>query len=199
MDALSPMTEDIAATAQALARRIEALPLAARVDALNAVRAIADHVLDRDLPPEVSLPAIAEVQMALQAAVEQVTGLTGGDMKMRMRTGTVYTTDDRNWELRYAGLFERLNQTRAIAVDMESATIAANGFRFRVPYGTLLCVSDKPLHGEIKLPGMASRMYRDRIDQHLLVGIRALELLRAGGIERLHSRKLRSFDEPPFR
>jgi AMP nucleosidase len=158
-----------------------------------------DHVLDRDLPPEVSLPAIAEVQMALQAAVEQVTGLTGGDMKTRMRTGTVYTTDDRNWELRYAGLFERLNQTRAIAVDMESATIAANGFRFRVPYGTLLCVSDKPLHGEIKLPGMASRMYRDRIDQHLLVGIRALELLRAGGVERLHSRKLRSFDEPPFR
>lgn len=158
-----------------------------------------DHVLDRDLPPDVSLPAIAEVQMALQAAVEQVTGLAGGDMKTRMRTGTVFTTDDRNWELRYAGLFERLNQTRAIAVDMESATVAANGFRFRVPYGTLLCVSDKPLHGEIKLPGMANRMYRDRIDQHLLVGIRALELLRAGGGERLHSRKLRSFDEPLFR
>lgn len=34
---------------------------------------------------------------------------------------------------------------------MESATIAANGFRFRVPYGTLLCVSDKPIHGELKL------------------------------------------------
>ncbi len=158
-----------------------------------------DHVLDRDLPPEVSLPAIAEVQMALQAAVEQVTGLAGVDMKTRMRTGTVFTTDDRNWELRYAGLFERLNQTRAIAVDMESATVAANGFRFRVPYGTLLCVSDKPMHGEIKLPGMASRMYRERIEQHLLVGIRALELLREGGVERLHSRKLRSFDEPPFR
>jgi AMP nucleosidase len=46
---------------------------------------------------------------------------------------------------------------------------------------------------------MASRMYRERIDQHLLVGIRALELLREGGVERLHSRKLRSFDEPPFR
>ena len=39
-----------------------------------------------------------------------------------------------------------------LALDMESATIAANGFRFRVPYGVLLCVSDKPLHGEIKLP-----------------------------------------------
>ena len=158
-----------------------------------------DHVLDRDLPPEIAVPAIAEVQVALQQAVEGVTGLAGVEMKTRMRTGTVFTTDDRNWELRHAGLFERLNQARAIAVDMESATIAANGFRFRVPYGTLLCVSDKPMHGEIKLPGMASRMYRERIDQHLLVGIRALELLREGGVERLHSRKLRSFDEPPFR
>ena len=38
----------------------------------------------------------------------------------------------------------------------QSATIAAQGYRFRVPYGTLLCVSDKPLHGELKLPGAAS-------------------------------------------
>ncbi len=158
-----------------------------------------DHVLDRDLPPDIAPPALAEVQVALQQAVESVTGLAGGDLKMRMRTGTVFTTDDRNWELRQAALFERLNQTRAIAVDMESATIAANGFRFRVPYGTLLCVSDKPLHGEIKLPGMATRLYQERVGQHLLIGIRALETLREAGPQRLHSRKLRSFDEPPFR
>jgi AMP nucleosidase len=63
---------------------------------------------------------------------------------------------------------------------MESATIAANGFRFRVPYGTLLCVSDKPLHGEIKLPGMANHFYRERVDQHLRIGMRAIELLRQG-------------------
>ena len=50
---------------------------------------------------------------------------------------------------------------------MESATVAANGFRFRVPYGTLLCVSDKPLHGELKLRGMANLFYRERINQHL--------------------------------
>ncbi len=43
---------------------------------------------------------------------------------------------------------------------MESATIAAQGYRFRVPYGTLLCVSDKPLHGEIKLPGRANRFMK---------------------------------------
>ncbi|MFN7195197.1 MAG: AMP nucleosidase, partial [bacterium] len=157
-----------------------------------------DHVLDRDLPPDVSLPAIAEVQMALQAAVEQVTGLAGGEMKTRMRTGTVFTTDDRNGELRYAGLFERLNQTRAIAVDMESATVAANGFRFRVPYGTLLCVSDKPLHGEIKLPGAANAFYDRAVGEHLLIGLETIERLR-GHLGQLHSRKLRSFDEPPFR
>ena len=81
---------------------------------------------------------------------------------------------------------------------MESATIAANGFRFRVPYGTLLCVSDKPLHGEIKLPGMANHFYRERVDQHLRIGIRALELLRAGGSDPLHSRKLRSFSRVAF-
>jgi AMP nucleosidase len=158
-----------------------------------------DHVLDRDLPLSVPLPAIAEIQVALQAAVEKITGLRGIELKTRMRTGTVFTTDNRNWELRYGELYERLNQSRAIAVDMESATVAANGFRFRVPYGTLLCVSDKPLHGEIKLRGMANAFYRERISQHLAIGVETLRLLREGGEARLHSRKLRSFDDPAFR
>jgi len=91
-----------------------------------------------------------------------------------------------------------LNQSRAIAVDMESATIAANGFRFRVPYGTLLCVSDKPVHGELKLPGMANNFYRQRIGQHLQVGLDTIDTLRQE-VNQLHSRKLRSLDEPAFR
>jgi AMP nucleosidase len=159
-----------------------------------------DHVLDHDLPLEVAVPPIAEVQVALQQAVVNVTGLRGADLKTRMRTGTVATTDNRNWELRYDELFERLNQQRAIAVDMESATVAANGFRFRVPYGTLLCVSDKPLHGELKLRGMANTFYRERINQHLEIGLEAIRILRdETGPDALHSRKLRSFDEPAFR
>lgn len=158
-----------------------------------------DHVLDKDLPTWVPVPPIAEVQVALQAAVAQVTGLHGDGLKTRMRTGTVVTTDDRNWELGHDDRYMRFNQSRAIAIDMESATIAANGFRFRVPYGTLLCVSDKPLHGEIKLRGMANAFYRQRIDQHLAIGLEAIRVLREGGSERLHSRKLRSFDEPAFR
>ncbi len=158
-----------------------------------------DHVLDRDLPLWAPVPPIAEIQVALQEAVARVTGLRGPEMKTRMRTGTVATTDNRNWELRFDELYERFSQSRAIAVDMESATIAANGFRFRVPYGTLLCVSDKPMHGEIKLPGMANAFYSERIGQHLKIGLETVRILREGGVEQLHSRKLRSFDEPAFR
>lgn len=158
-----------------------------------------DHVLDQDLPQWVPVPPIAEVQVALQDAVSRVTGLRGQSLKTSMRTGTVATTDNRNWELRFDELFQRLSQARAIAVDMESATIAGNGFRFRVPYGTLLVVSDKPIHGEIKLRGMANVVYRERISQHLEIGLEAVRILRDGGVQHLHSRKLRSFDEPAFR
>lgn len=158
-----------------------------------------DHVLDEDLPLWVPIPALAEVQLALEAAVAEVTQLTGFELKRIMRTGTVASTDNRNWELLPQRTPERrFSQSRAIALDMESATIAANGFRFRVPYGTLLCVSDKPLHGEIKLPGMANHFYRERVDQHLRIGIRAVELLRRQGVDKLHSRKLRSFAEVAF-
>ena len=158
-----------------------------------------DHVLDDDLPIWVPIPALAEVQVALQEAVAEVTGLEGYDLKRIMRTGTVATIDNRNWELRdQSGPVHRLSQSRAIALDMESATIAANGFRFRVPYGTLLCVSDKPLHGELKLPGMATEFYRTQVNQHLKIGLLALEKLAAMPPERLHSRKLRSFFEPAF-
>ena len=158
-----------------------------------------DHVLDEELPLWVPIPALAEIQKALEQAVKDVTQAAGPDLKRIMRTGTVASTDNRNWELLPGNQPQRrFSQSRAVALDMESATIAANGFRFRVPYGTLLCVSDKPLHGEIKLPGMANQFYRDRVDQHLRIGMRAVELLRAEGITQLHSRKLRSFSEVAF-
>ena len=158
-----------------------------------------DHVLDDDLPVWVPIPALAEIQIALQEAVAEVTQLEGYELKRIMRTGTVATIDNRNWELRdQSGPVKRLSQSRAIALDMESATIAANGFRFRVPYGTLLCVSDKPLHGELKLPGMASDFYKTQVSRHLQIGIRAMERLRLMPIERIHSRKLRSFEETAF-
>jgi AMP nucleosidase len=144
------------------------------------------------------IPALAEVQVALQEAAASVTGDRGEALKRRLRTGTVVTYDDRNWELRWSQERRRINLSRAIAVDMESGTIAAQGFRFRVPYGTLLCVSDKPLHGEIKLPGAANAFYERAVSEHLDIGIAALDVLK-GQSGTAHSRKLRSFDEPPFR
>ena len=161
-----------------------------------------DHVLDEELPLWVPVPALAEVQVALSQAVAEVTQLSGNELKQVLRTGTVASTDNRNWELlpfmgERSTPAKRFSQSRAIALDMESATVAANGFRFRVPYGTLLCVSDKPLHGEIKLPGMANHFYRERVHQHLQIGLRALALLRDAGVQ-LHSRKLRSFNEVAF-
>ena len=158
-----------------------------------------DHVLDEELPLWVPIPALAEIQVALEQAVADVTGLKGSALKSILRTGTVASTDNRNWELLPDNQPQRrFSQSRAVALDMESATIAANGFRFRVPYGTLLCVSDKPLHGEIKLPGMANHFYRERVDQHLRIGMRAVELMRERGRDQLHSRKLRSFAEVAF-
>ena len=157
-----------------------------------------DRILDDLVPPEVPIPALAEVQVALQQAAARVTGEEGDGLKRRLRTGTVVTYDDRNWELRWSRERRRINLSRAIAVDMESGTLAAQGYRFRVPYGTLLCVSDRPLHGEIKLPGTASAFYERAVTQHLTIGLTTLDILR-GQLHVLHSRKLRSFDEPPFR
>ena len=158
-----------------------------------------DHVLDDDLPIWVPIPALAEIQTSLEQAVAEVTEFSGFELKKIMRTGTVATIDNRNWELRdQSGPVLRLSQSRAIALDMESATIAANGYRFRVPYGTLLCVSDKPLHGELKLPGMATEFYKTQVVRHLRIGIRAMEILREMPLESIHSRKLRSFQETAF-
>ncbi|PXW94539.1 AMP nucleosidase [Sphaerotilus hippei] len=162
-----------------------------------------DHVLDEELPLWVPIPPLAEIQVALESAVAEITQLSGYELKKIMRTGTVASTDNRNWELlpfrnAQSTPARRFSQSRAVALDMESATIAANGFRLRVPYGTLLCVSDKPLHGEIKLPGMANHFYRERVDQHLRIGMHAVDLLRQQRLDQLHSRKLRSFAEVAF-
>lgn len=158
-----------------------------------------DKILDDRVPLEVPIPAIAEIQIALQQAA---TAIVGGDdkeeLRRRLRTGTVVSYADRNWELNYNQERQLLSQSRAVAVDMESACIATQGFRLRVPYGVLLCISDKPAHGEIKLPGVSDRFYDSAIGGHLRIGLETITLLKQNR-DRLHSRKLRAFDEPPFR
>ena len=66
-----------------------------------------------------------------------------------------------------------------------------SGYRLRVPYGTLLCISDKPLHGEIMLPGDANAFYVRAVTEHLKIGPATLEKLKEADAA-IHSRKLRS-------
>ena len=61
-----------------------------------------DHVLDGLVPTDVPIPALAEIQVALQEAAAAITGDSGEALKRRLRTGTVVTYDDRNWELRWS-------------------------------------------------------------------------------------------------
>lgn len=155
-----------------------------------------DHILDDRIPLDIPIPAIPEVQRALEKSVKAVYGKNNE----LMRTGTVMSTDDRNWEWHTdRRLWEILQDSTAVAVDMESATLAANGYRYRVPYGTLLSVSDLPLHSVPKLPAGAQAFYASSKQAHVRCALRAVEQL-ATKPEKLHTRKLRrTVAEVPFR
>lgn len=155
-----------------------------------------DNLLDGYVGAHNPIPAIPEVQRMLEASVDEIYGTN----KTLMRTGTVLSTDDRNWEWRTSRqLWEWLKASTAVAVDMESCTIAANGYRYRVPYGTLLSVSDLPLHAVPKLPAQAQAFYSNSKEAHVMCAVRTVEQL-ADNPQRLHTRKLRrTIGEVPFR
>jgi AMP nucleosidase len=147
-----------------------------------------DRVLDDMLPLSVPVVSNHGLNSLLLAEVS--------DRRLRSRMGIVYTTANRNWELNLALVEERLRLSRAIAVDMESATVAANGFRYRIPTATLLAVSDKPLHAQPKLSSDAQNFYAASRRQHVEIAIavaRQVAALYPGG---LPAGDLRSPDEP---
>ncbi len=148
----------------------------------------ADRVLDDCLPIGVPIAPSDILNRYLAMALESE-GLV-------YRLGTVYTTCDRNWELSLTKTLEDLRVSRSLAIDMESATVAANGFRYRIPHATLLCVSDKPLHGEPKLPQSAREFYRETQDKHVGIAMRALELARGDWPSGLPMSNIRALDEP---
>ncbi|MGP6174069.1 AMP nucleosidase [Corynebacterium sp. A21] len=155
-----------------------------------------DRILDGRINPDIPIPAVPEIQRALEASVHEI---YGGD-KSLMRTGTVLSTGDRNWEWHTPkALWELFKGSTAAAVDMESCALAANGYRYRIPYGTLLSVSDLPLHAVPKLPAQAQAFYSNSKEAHVMCAVRAVESL-ASDPERLRTRKLRrAMGEVPFR
>ncbi|HTT55041.1 MAG TPA: hypothetical protein VMH35_26945 [Streptosporangiaceae bacterium] len=147
-----------------------------------------DHVLDEILP--LSVPVISNHTLNTLLLTE----LTARGLRSRM--GTVFTTANRNWELNLAVVEDRLRLSRALAVDMESATVAANGFRYRIPTATLLAVSDKPLHGRPKLNTDAQRFYTASRRQHVDIAISVASRVRQLYPGGLPAADLRSPDEP---
>ncbi|MDQ4038913.1 MAG: AMP nucleosidase [Actinomycetota bacterium] len=150
----------------------------------------ADHVLDDVLPTTVPvIPNLRLNAFLLQALEERDT---------RYRTGVVYTTDNRNWEFNQRTALNDIRTARCVAVDMESATIAANGFRYRIPNATLLCVSDKPLHAAPKLSVGAQNFYETSKREHLAIALTCLDRVRVEHPDGLPSQDLRAPDEPLF-
>jgi AMP nucleosidase len=148
----------------------------------------ADGVLDEILPTQVPVTPNYLLNIHLQNALESY--------RLTYRIGTVYTTDNRNWEFTKRRIVGEIHMSRSIAIDMESATIATNGFRYRIPHATLLCVSDKPLHGKPKLSGAAQNFYQNSKEKHLEVVLNAIDSITRINPYGLPNDSLRAADEP---
>lgn len=130
------------------------------------------------MPPQV--PALPTFK--IQKFVSQIIVENGHDY----RTGVVHTTDYRFWEFNDR-FKQQLYDERAIAIDMETATLFSVGFASKVPIGALLLVSDLPLK-EPKTRAQAKRFFRDYTDQHIEFGIQAMSEIAERGESIRHYR-----------
>lgn len=131
------------------------------------------------LPEVPALPAFA-----LQRAVSTTIRDLGHDYW----TGTVFTTNRRVWE-HDAEFKDYLRKTRAMAIDMETATIFSAGFANGIPTGALLLVSDQPMVPEgVKTEASDRAVTTNFVERHIQIGIEALKLIRRHGKSVKHLR-----------
>ena len=130
------------------------------------------------LPPEVPALPSFNLQRAVSSAII--------DYGRDYYTGTVFTTNKRVWE--YDNRFKKyLEKTRAMAVDMETATIFTVGFANSIPAGALLLVSDQPMISTgIKTTESDERVNRDFVEAHIHIGINALKEIAHNGTSVKH-------------
>ena len=129
-------------------------------------------------PPEVpALPSFA-LQKAISTTIR--------DHKKDYWTGTVYTTNRRVWE-HDADFKKYLKKIRAMAVDMETATIFTTGFANEIPTGALLLVSDEPMTPEgVKTVESDKAVDNEHVSMHLRIGIDSLKQLINDGLTVKH-------------
>lgn len=132
------------------------------------------------LPLEV--PALPSFN--LQKAISYTIRLKGLDYW----TGTVYTTNRRVWE-HDEKFKDYLREVRAMAIDMETATIFSVGFHNEIPVGALLLVSDQPMIPEgVKTEESDKKVSSDFVNNHLQIGIDALKEIENKGVSVKHLR-----------
>jgi AMP nucleosidase len=148
----------------------------------------ADQILDDILPLNIPITPNHLLNVYLKQILDS--------LELTYRLGTVYTTANRNWEFIKRRTVEEIHVSRSVAIDMESATVATNGYRYRVPFATLLCVSDKPLHGKPKLSGAAQSFYENSKEMHLKIVIDALEISKQKNPDGLPNASIRAINEP---
>lgn len=147
-----------------------------------------DGVLDEILPLNIPITPNHLLNVYLKEVLDKY--------ERNYRLGTVYTTANRNWEFIKRRTVEQIHMSRSIAIDMESATVATNGYRYRIPFATLLCISDKPLHGKPKLSGEAQTFYENSKELHLKMVIEALKMSKKAYPDGLPNASIRAINEP---
>ncbi len=129
-----------------------------------------DHVLDDILSTDIPITIVPQLTEIILSVLNEE--------KASYRTGCVISTDDRDWEFNASKYLELFAQSRSVAIDLESATVAANGYRYRVPNATLLMISDKPLHGEPKSNEGAKSFYEESKLKHITMALKIIEKCR---------------------
>ncbi|MBS1775285.1 MAG: AMP nucleosidase [Bacteroidetes bacterium] len=128
----------------------------------------------------------AEVPALPAFALQKAISTTIREYKRNYWTGTVYTTNRRVWE-HDEEFKEYLRKIRAMAIDMETATIFTVGFKNKIPTGALLLVSDQPMVPEgIKTAAGDISVTKNYVDMHLKIGISSLEQLINNGLTVRH-------------
>ena len=147
---------------------------------LKHINALGDYILpiaairgegtsDDYFPPEIpALPAFS-LQKAISTTIR--------DMGRDYYTGSVYTTNRRVWE--HDDEFKQyLQKTRAMGIDLETATIFIVGFANSIPTGALLLVSDQPMISSgVKTEQSDKIVTENFMEEHVKIGIESLQQL----------------------
>lgn len=128
-----------------------------------------DNVLDIVLPRHIPVTTTLIINTLLLNEIQK--------RKIHYKIGTVFTTNNRDWEYKITDYEKRFQASRAYGIDMESSVVCGQGFRYKIPNATLLMVSDKPLHGKPKLTKYSEKFYDQSKRMHVEIAVKAIESL----------------------